>query len=75
MDVGFIRMSCTALALSVFEECCAWSRSLAGVMRELDVAQLNTLRDKIATYHAGLAVVPEDLDQLKGVLGVVSTVR
>lgn len=74
-DVGFVRVTGTALALSVYEEVCAWSRSLAAVMYDLDAVQLQQMRDKMAAQHAELQKVPEDLEQLKGVLGVVNAIR
>lgn len=75
MDVGCVRVSNGSLALAVHEECCAWTRSLAAVMRELDVAAVTALRVDIAAKHAVLQQTPEDLAQLKAVLHVINAIR
>lgn len=64
-----------SLALAVHEECCAWTRSLAAAMRELDVAALTGIREDIAAKHAVLQKQPEDLEQLKAVLHVINAIR
>lgn len=57
VDIGFVRVSGAALALSVHEECLAWSRALAGAMREVDAAAAAALRERIAGLGAALAWV------------------
>eukprot|EP00879_Flechtneria_rotunda_P031723 GHRR01034677.1.p1 GENE.GHRR01034677.1~~GHRR01034677.1.p1 ORF type:complete len:135 (+),score=57.93 GHRR01034677.1:430-834(+) len=44
-------------------------------MLEHDVAILNGLREKMAADHAALQEQPDDLEQLKAVLHVISTIR
>ena len=75
VDIGCICVSNTALALAVHEECCAWTRALAAAMRELDVAKVNGLRERMSTNHAALQQQPQDLEQLKTVLHIINDVR
>jgi hypothetical protein len=74
-DIGCVRISNASLALAVHEECCAWTRALATAMRDLDVASLAAVREGIAAKHGVLQRQPEDLEQLKGVLHVINTIR
>lgn len=74
-DIGCVRISNASLALAVHEECCAWTRALAAAMRELDAASLAALREGIADKQEVLQRQPEDLEQLKGVLHVINTIR
>lgn len=75
VDVGCVSVCNSALALAVHEECCSWTRALAAAMRELDVAAMNGVRQRMAADHAALQQQPEDLEQLKGVLHVVNSIR
>uniref|UniRef100_A0A383W4S5 Dynein-1, subspecies f n=1 Tax=Tetradesmus obliquus TaxID=3088 RepID=A0A383W4S5_TETOB len=75
VDVGCVSVCNSALALAVHEECCSWTRALAAAMRELDVAAMNGVRERMAADHAALQQQPEDLEQLKGVLHVVNSIR
>ncbi|WIA10356.1 hypothetical protein OEZ85_010548 [Tetradesmus obliquus] len=75
VDVGCVSVCNSAVALAVHEECCSWTRALAAAMRELDVAAMNGVRERMAADHAALQQQPEDLEQLKGVLHVVNSIR
>lgn len=44
-------------------------------MRELDAASVTSIRDRISADHNALQQQPEDLEQLKGVLHVINSIR
>lgn len=56
-DLGFVRVSGAALALSVHEECLQWTRALAATMKEVDEAAAAALRAKMASMAEALARV------------------
>jgi hypothetical protein len=66
-DQDFIRVSCHALAISVRDEAIGWVRAISQTMREMDVALLNGLRDRIHKYTVALKRKPDTLDELKAV--------
>lgn len=68
-------VSNATLALAVHEECCAWTRALAAAMRELDAAAVAGLRARMRDNAEALQAQPEDLEQLKGVLQVIASIR
>ncbi len=74
-DQDFIRVSCHSLSASVHDEALGWVRALAGCMREMDVATLTHIRDKVHKYDVALHRHPETLDELKAVLATVATIR
>ena len=74
-DIDFIRVSCHTLASSVRDEAQAWVKAIGQAMRELDLATLSGLRDKISKYNSAIHVTPVTIDDLKGVRNVGSMMR
>jgi hypothetical protein len=57
IDIGFVRVSGAALALSVHQECLMWMRALTAAMKEVDEAAVMSLRAKMAATAEALAKV------------------
>eukprot|EP00798_Chlamydomonas_sp_ICE-L_P031817 gene31817-7021_t len=74
-DQDFIQVSCHTLAISVREEALGWVRSIGQSMRELDIASLAALRDRIAAHQTEIRKTPETLEELKLVLNTVHTIH
>ena len=68
-DIDFIRVSCHTLASSVRDEAQSWVKSIGQAMRDLDLATVSSLKDKISKYMTAIHVKPVTLDELKGVRG------
>ena len=75
VHVGCVVVSNATMALAVHEECVAWMRSLSSVMQELDAAAISSMRQRMAMNAAALQAQPAGLDELKGILQVMTALR
>ena len=74
-DIDFIRVSCHTLASSVRDEAQGWVKAIGQAMRDLDLATVSSLKDKISKYMTAIHIKPVTLDELKGVRGHSKALR
>jgi len=74
-DMDFVRVSSHSLVLAVRDEALQWVQTIGKVMADLDRVKLNEMRAMIDEANVGLHADPSTLEDLKGVLNVIATIR
>ena len=75
VECDFILVSVAPLSSAVRQEALAWIKAIGTSMNALDTASTQALYDRITRIRDGLAVQPETLEELKGVLNNIAEVR
>ena len=74
-DVDFVRVVSRSLGASLRDECNAWVAAIGKEMDKVDAERVAAIRDDLANRDRGMRISCNTLEDLKGVLAIIASVR
>ena len=74
-DIDFLHIDCSQVALGIKVKANEWKNDFGSILHDQSKHLLTSVRDTVGRLSEQIAIVPQDIDELKDVLNIISLVN